>query len=231
MNKLLIVVIVILALCAVYGYYRGLIRMLFSLVSVFLTVALVALLTPYMTELLRNSTPIYDAVYEKSFEKIKEQAQQQIQQNAEDEIGEISGMQLPEAWSSILGGKAADAADAIMEETGMYDEMSARIAEFVLKAIAGIVTFIAVGLALRILINFLDIVAKLPVIHGMNRMGGLLIGLTEGLLLVWLVLFIIEAGGQSPWAKDLLVQMEQNPVLQFLYQNNGVKYIILRILA
>ncbi|RKJ53375.1 CvpA family protein, partial [bacterium 1XD42-8] len=60
MNVLLIIVISIIALCAIYGYWKGFIRMLFSVISLAATIVLVMAVTPYISDFLINKTSTYN---------------------------------------------------------------------------------------------------------------------------------------------------------------------------
>ncbi len=67
MNELMIVVILILLVSTVWGYFRGLLLTLFSAISWILAIALVILLAPYLTEvitpLLPEEAPTGETVY------------------------------------------------------------------------------------------------------------------------------------------------------------------------
>ena len=76
MDMLLVVVLVILAGFGLHGYLRGMVRVLFSLVAIFLTIGLATALAPYTEEFLRTKTPVYDTVKEKCKEHIHQQTQE-----------------------------------------------------------------------------------------------------------------------------------------------------------
>ena len=65
MDMLLVAVLVIVAGFGLHGYLRGMVRVLFSLAAVFLTIGLATALSPYTEAFLRNQTPLYDTVREK----------------------------------------------------------------------------------------------------------------------------------------------------------------------
>ena len=62
MNWLLVVVLVILAGHTIKGYRRGLLRVLFSVASLLITVLFVAWATPYVSNFLKENTKIYQKV-------------------------------------------------------------------------------------------------------------------------------------------------------------------------
>ena len=87
--------------------------------------------------------------------------------------------------------------------------------------IFGIVTW-----AFKWLLKVLHILTKLPIIHGLNKLLGLVIGLFEGFLLVWLLLYIIRIRQGILFGFDIEALIDQNEFLQFLYLNNLVEYLM-----
>jgi len=58
-----------------------------------------------------------------------------------------------------------------------------------------ILLFVLVMIALRLLIKALDILTKLPVIHELNAVGGVLAGLVKGVVLVLVLLWLSKQTG------------------------------------
>ncbi len=62
MNWTLILVILIFLVCIVRGWRRGLLRLLFSLISWIVLILLIAWATPYISNFLRNFTGLYGTI-------------------------------------------------------------------------------------------------------------------------------------------------------------------------
>ena len=73
---LLVVVLVILAGFGLHGYIRGMVRVVFSLLAVFLTIGFATLLTPYIFEFFQTQTPLYDTIQEKCTEYLQDRAEE-----------------------------------------------------------------------------------------------------------------------------------------------------------
>lgn len=65
MNLLTIIVLIIFAISILHGYRKGFIKSLASMVSIILSIVLVNIATPYVTEFLKTQTPVYDYILEK----------------------------------------------------------------------------------------------------------------------------------------------------------------------
>lgn len=80
MNWLLVVVLVILAGHTIKGYRRGLLRVLFSVASLLITVLFVAWATPYVSNFLKENTKIYQKVETECEQKVRKDTKEQIVQ-------------------------------------------------------------------------------------------------------------------------------------------------------
>ena len=86
-NFLLMIVIIILAIAALFGLLRGMVKSLSGLISMILAVILVTILMPVITKVISNSTPVYDQVRARC-EKILDDAAEDIIKDS----GAIEGM-------------------------------------------------------------------------------------------------------------------------------------------
>ncbi len=71
MNWTLILVILIFLVCIVRGWRRGLLRLLFSLVSWIVLIFLVSFVTPYISTFLREHTGLYDLIAARCLETME----------------------------------------------------------------------------------------------------------------------------------------------------------------
>lgn len=224
------VVLIILAGFTLHGYIKGFVRVIFSLVSIILTIGLASWLSPYVSEILEK-TPVYENIQEKCVESIKGKVQNEVGQDVENqEPIQIAGIELPKEWQEIITQKAVQATDGVLEQSGIYEEIGKYVAGIIINMIACVLTFIVVLLILRILVNVLDLVAKLPVLNAMNRLGGVLAGAAEGILIVWLMFFVITLCKSSEMCQGLLNDINQSAFLKLIYENNLVEYILMRVI-
>ncbi len=230
MSVLFAVVLIILAGFTLHGYIKGFIRVVFSLISIILTIGLASWLSPYVSEILEK-TPVYENIQEKCVESIKGKVQNEVGQEAQSqEPIQIAGIELPQEWQDMIKQKAAQATDGVLEQSGIYEEIGNYVAGIIINIIACVVTFIIVLLILRILINMLDLVTKLPVLNAMNHLGGTIAGAIEGVLIVWLMFFAITLCKSSEMCQGLLNDIDQNAFLKLIYENNLIEYILMHVI-
>ena len=108
MNVLLIAVCIILALSVVIGFFRGFVRILFSLVSMVVLLVVVAWATPYIAQFLKHNTGIYHQLEQVCSERIYQSLEQTLHhgheeartQNKPEVSAEAFGemLPLPQSW-------------------------------------------------------------------------------------------------------------------------------------
>lgn len=231
MSILLVAVILILAGFALHGYIKGIVRVVFSLISIFLTIGMVTWMTPYVSEFLQTKTPVYRNIQEKCIESVRVKSKQKVEEKVEEQIpAQIAGIEIPKEWQEKLEGLTEGTADEILEQSGVYEEMGSRMANTIVNIIACIISLLIVIIVLRILVIMLDIVARLPVLKSLNRLGGLAAGAVEGIIVVWILFFVITLCQTSDLGRQLLNDINGNCFLKILYENNIVEYLMLRVI-
>lgn len=99
--------------------------------------------------------------------------------------------------------------------------------EHVLTRIVVIILIcLAATLVLKWFFGVLKILTKLPLLHGTDKMLGLLLGTAEGFLLVWLILYLIEIQQGICFGIDCNDMIAQNSFLLFLSENNLIAYLM-----
>ncbi|MDD3204687.1 MAG: CvpA family protein [Lachnospiraceae bacterium] len=96
------------------------------------------------------------------------------------------------------------------------------------NVVIGIVLFIVIVLLMQVaqvISKGLRIIFKLPVISGVNKIAGFLLGIMEGVVLVWLVFILLQCFQFGTFETKILQDVEQNPLLAYLYQNNYLKLL------
>lgn len=229
MDLLFIVVLLILAGFGLHGYLRGMVHILFSLVAVFLTIGLATIFAPYTTQVLRTQTPIYDTVKDKCTEYLQSTMESQIQQGiSEQKDITFFGMRMPEEIQGLFSEEGAEQAGNLMEYTGVYEKVSDFVAQQVVQRLGWLLSFVLILALLLILIHFLDVIAKLPVLRNINRAGGLAIGLLEGLVVVWILFLVIVLCQGTEFGREMMDSIDRNMFLKVLYDNNVIEQLILQ---
>jgi len=92
--------------------------------------------------------------------------------------------------------------------------------DMVLGGAAFLVTLLLVGALVKGIGISLNFVAKLPVLGGLNKAAGMVLGLAESVLVVWIGFIGITIGGSTDMGMKLLLMIADSQILTWMYQNN-----------
>lgn len=207
MNWLLIVVVLILAACMTEGYYKGLIRMVVSTVSMVVVLWAGTVVTPHMTNFLTQYTGID--------ERVRETCDSYLQTRIEEKTTE-----LPMAVQGILGVLGENTAEQLIRNSSVYQELVDSVTGSVMRGISYFISVLLITLIALLLAHLLNLLSKLPGIRAANKMAGLLLGVVKGLLLVWLLLYFVSILCAYGTGDGILQQIAESRFLSWLYQND-----------
>jgi len=101
------------------------------------------------------------------------------------------------------------------------------ITDFIMKGIAFFITLSVAGIVTGVLVNVIDLISFLPIIHSTNKLLGVVAGAIRGLLVVWLGMYAIALTSTNDMAEQLHIYIEESPFLLYLYDNNLILNIIM----
>lgn len=99
--------------------------------------------------------------------------------------------------------------------------------EFVVRAASFVVAFFILFAIAQAIIGAFDVLAKLPLVKGVNRFLGLFAGFFEGIVSVWIFFTIVAAISKTALGFFFLMMIEESPFLNYIYEHN----LILQILS
>ena len=225
MNWLLIGILIFMLICTINGYRKGFIRLAVSFVFVIITIALVRMVTPYLC-FLEQHTPVYSTIKENCMEIFREDAGDYDQEKKTDQVKAIESSRLPEKFKKSLMENNNAEIYSILEVTGFDEYIGTYVAKTLTNIIAFVLAFIIIYLALKLILFSLDLIARLPVLHGINKTAGLLLGLAESLVFIWVFFLAITIFFTGKTGENLMGMVNDSLFLRFLYSNNYLLKII-----
>lgn len=98
-----------------------------------------------------------------------------------------------------------------------------------IKMIIALILFLVLCILHRI-INFVffsaKVISKLPVVHGVDRLLGGVIGVMETVIVVWVLFFLIMQFGLGVLGQQIVLLIQENKILTWLYEHNYLAYWI-----
>ena len=204
-----LVILGIFILCLIMGYVRGLTGSLIKIVSFVLSLVIAFVLFIPISNLIIDNTKID--------ENIEQSIREMIIGNTEEE------QKMPEAITDYITEQVENASDSAKE--AIADSTARDVSLTIVKAGTWIVLFIIARILLILLRFITSLIAKLPVIKQFDKLGGIIYGILEGLIIIYVLLAIISF--ISPMMNGTLANaIEQSYVGSLLYNNNLLLKII-----
>lgn len=236
MNWLLIVVALLFIYCVYRGYRKGLLRMVYAMVSWIIMLAIVSVGTPYINDYLMNHTALHttltEQLEERLQESIKEAGENQLNSAVHSETGQLEamGVKLPENLVKNVVGYSTDAADNLLQQGGVYSGVAQNLSALAVKGISTLLAWVAAAIIVSVLSHILGIVARIPILRGVNKYLGMAAGAIYALLLVWTLFCITALGAGSGIGLMLNAMIVKSRVLTWIYDNNLVLMILYNFL-
>ena len=288
MNILELILIVFTAALALMGWRRGFVRKLASMLSLVISIVLVSMFLPYMTDFLKNNTPVYDYIVKQCREVLAEQAVSSVtgaaspesigreeirsllEQNGYDGsvVDALSDAQLEQYKEQYIqqyfGGTSESAAKqpSRVEQTELIEQLPVPevlrdllldynnsegyenlgvstfqdyVVQFIATVILNVISFIAAVIVVQILlwvaIAALDILSHIPLIGGLNRLLGLLLGLLQALFFLWIFFLVLSMAQTTDTGLQLMSMVQSSHLLSWLYDSNLFLTIVLQAAA
>ncbi|MFQ9933202.1 MAG: CvpA family protein [Lachnospiraceae bacterium] len=212
---LLIGVILFLAVMAAYGYKRGFVRIVLSMLAMIVTIILASVLT----------IPVSGFIKETSVgEGIRASVEEMVEGADIIDAESINNLDLPKSMLEPI----AEGAESTQQAIGTY--VADALTDTIINSLTFLILVIVIYIILKIVIAALDVVTKLPVLNSINKGAGAVIGLVQGLLFVWVGCLVLAACSDKPWAQEAFRQINDNELLSFIYNNNMIIWIITKLL-
>lgn len=225
MNTSLLVVGIIFVVCVLVGYKRGFIKLAASLLSTIAAIILVLTLSPYVSKWIQEATPLKETVQEKCAELITPNGEGQ-DASRDAQFSLIDDAQFPEIFREMLKENNNNEIYEALGVTTFVEYVGAYIAKIIADALAFLLVLLVVMIALRIVIGVLDLFGKLPVIGGVNRLAGGVLGIGTGLIIVWILFFVVTLLYNTSIGVMVFEDISKSSFLTWLYDNNIImKYI------
>lgn len=238
MNWLLLAALALIGVGAFFGWRAGFVKTVFSLISTIAIILITIFVSPLITNLLKNNEVIFNTINDKldnviDLSGIADNLTAH-EQNDPDTL--IDGLTLPDSIKDTIKASLADTMEEKKQEAADFvgDSLNAleqyiceTLTGIILNALGFFVTLLLAAIGMAVLCFVLDLLAKLPVLHQINTIAGVLVGALEGLILLWIFFIVITMLGSTGFGQACMTMISESRLLNFLYDSNILSKILL----
>lgn len=219
MNLLLMSIVALALLLILHGYKRGLFKSAVSMIGIVLAVFLTALIYPYVNSLICQYTQIDESIKMVLVNRFQIDINETGLTRSE-EMRMIEEIKLPENVKEWLIENGNKENFQLYGAKGFSDFVAIYLTELVMKGIAYLITSIVLILAVWIFIAVSDILTDIPIVHGIDKFGGVVFGAAQTLVLVWIFFIIITFLSAFEAGAVMMKMIDENAFLTWLYEKN-----------
>ena len=222
-----VIVLAVILGCGAVAWQRGFIRAALGFLPMLAALIGTRFLSPFTSRFLRG-TPLFGSLADSISNSmgldhmISESAMQ-----TQTEI--IEGMKLPGFLKEALLENNNPVIYHLLDVEKLQDYIAGFLANICINILSVLLAFILIYIGTKIILNALHLFSKLPVLNLFNHFTGFLVGAAKGLFLVWMGCIILTFFQCSARFSGLFEALEVSYAAKFLYENNILLYLILKI--
>ena len=220
-----IIIIAIISLCTFIGYKRGLIKVAINILGFFLAIIISLILYNPVSNFIINNTQIKNNIKQSISGTVESYV---IEETAEDEE-QVEEKNESKIISNYINNFVKEEKQKVENtKKQMIENISDTVAVNIIKVGSAILVFIIAKIILLVIKIFADEIGKLPIIKQFNEAGGLVYGILQGMLIIYIVLAIISLIAPSVQDSMILDAINNSTIGKFLYNNNIILKFIFK---
>ncbi len=214
-----LVVVGIFLLCIFLGYKRGLAGCILNILSFVLAIIIAAVLYKPVTNYIIDHTQVDENI---------EQSIVQMLEGKVDEEGNIKSEEtnLPKDMVSYINNAVTDSVNDM--KNSAIEASAKEITKTIISAAAAILVFVLAKIILLVVKILTKFVTDIPIIKQVNELGGILYGVLEALLIIWILLAILSLIAPMVEQTGIVIAINKSVIGNLLYQNNILLKIVFK---
>lgn len=219
-NYLLIGVVIFFLISVIHGYRKGFLRIVISLASIILSIFIVTVISPYISDYLKENTFVYESVRKKVINLVEENNSKFDNTIPENQVKTIQSYELPDLIKkSLIDHNTKEVYQSLMV-TIFEDYIASYLSKLIINAGTFVGLFIILTAAMWLCMLSARIIDKIPIIKGINKFLGLGAGFIKALIIVWVGFFIVFLVVGDDLGRTLMDQIEESRFLTVLFETN-----------
>lgn len=211
-----LIIVGILALCIFLGYKKGLTKCVIKILSFIIAVVVTAILFKPISNFVIQNTKVDETIREAVINIVKDDV---------EETGKVKEeTNLPKAMVDYINKSVENAVNEA--KNSIIEVVADNIAVIAINVGVAILLFIIIRIALIFISALSKIITDLPIIKQFDKAGGILYGLLEALIIIFVVLALISFISPVIEQTGIIVAINKSFIGSILYNNNILLKIV-----
>ena len=211
-----LVIIAIIALCVLIGYWKGLTGALLKIVSFVLALVIAFILFKPVSNFIIDKTN-WD-------ENLEQAIRQSILKNEEKPKEESEKENMPDVITDYINNAVEKAGNEA--KTAIVDSTARDVSVMIINIAVAIALFIVSKIILLLVKGLTNLLTKLPVIKQFDKLGGIIFGILQSLVIIYIGLAIISLASPMMSKAGIIEGLQKSYIGSAMYNNNLLLKII-----
>ena len=215
-----IAVLALIAAACIMGFRKGFVKEIVSVFFMLISFLLVWAVNPYVNTFVKEYTPVYDTIQDKCQTLVSEQIGNKKTLDKEEQNQVRENMELPDLLkNALVENNTAETYRSLAVST-FTEYISDSLAVMAVNGISFLISFVLSAAVIKLLGFILNVLTKLPVINGINKIAGAAVGGIKCIIFIWIAFLVLTLLCNTTLGQQGMALIQQDAFLNFLYSQN-----------
>ena len=215
-----IAVLALIAAASIMGFRKGFVKEIVSVFFMLISFLLVWAVNPYVNTFVKEYTPVYDTIQDKCQTLVSEQIGNKKTLDKEEQNQVMENMELPDLLKNALVENNTAETYRYLAVSTFTEYISDSLAVMAVNGISFLISFVLSAAVIKLLGFILNVLTKLPVINGINKIAGAAVGGIKCIIFIWIAFLVLTLLCNTTLGQQGMALIQQDAFLNFLYSQN-----------
>lgn len=215
-----IAVLALIAAACIMGFRKGFVKEIVSVFFMLISFLLVWAVNPYVNTFVKEYTPVYDTIQDKCQTLVSEQIGNKKTLDKEEQNQVMENMELPDLLKNALVENNTAETYRYLAVSTFTEYISDSLAVMAVNGISFLISFLLSAAVIKLLGFILNVLTKLPVINGINKIAGAAVGGIKCIIFIWIAFLVLTLLCNTTLGQQGMALIQQDAFLNFLYSQN-----------
>lgn len=215
-----IAVLALIAAACIMGFRKGFVKEIVSVFFMLISFLLVWAVNPYVNTFVKEYTPVYDTIQDKCQTLVSEQIDNKKTLDKEEQNQVMENMELPDLLKNALVENNTAETYRYLAVSTFTEYISDSLAVMAVNGISFLISFVLSAAVIKLLGFILNVLTKLPVINGINKIAGAAVGGIKCIIFIWIAFLVLTLLCNTTLGQQGMALIQQDAFLNFLYSQN-----------